>query len=703
MIQRRCNSVSLLPACLSVLLLLFLCSGYKANAQNVTFNDVFSYGSPIDDQATGIELDANGDFYVTGFFSGTIDLDPGPGTYTFTTNTGGPDNYLAKFKSDGSLDWAWRQTCYSTDDKIRDIEVDANGDVIITGSFRQTVDFDPGPGTFNLTANGGSGGGTDIFIAKYSSGGNLIYAIGLGGYLDDASNNVTLDNSGDIIITGYFQDSVDFDPSTASSNTLLSDGGGDVFFMKLDANGTFIWVKQLGGPGNDFPGFVSTGKENQILIGGTFQQSIDLDPGSPNYNINSAGQGDVFCGMYQSNGDWIWGFGLEGSDADQGYQGLIDMDGNVFLTGGTFGEVDLDPGPGVYSPLLTTGFGSFLGKYGAGGEFVFGFYFSEQEFTASRSLRTDQFGQLYVLGVFTNTIDLDPGQGVAQLTAIQEDMFLAKYDLKGNLRWAHSIRGQGSDNGSGIDISPRGEIIIVGYTDELTDFNIGTGTDTVPWNGYRQAFVARYDQCISVYPDSQSICPNESYVLGGQTLTAAGSYVETVSLPGGCDSIVTLNLSVTPVDTGVSLQGFDLVSTAVGATYEWIDCNANQVIAGATLGTFTPTAPGDYAVIVTENGCSDTSACLTITTVDRLDAVEDGLVRIYPNPVNVILHLEFPSPVKLRAIRIFDLTGRMIKSFAGPGLQSAFSIVMPDVTPGVYLLAVDFADGRTRMIRVLVE
>jgi Secretion system C-terminal sorting domain len=315
----------------------------------------------------------------------------------------------------------------------------------------------------------------------------------------------------------------------------------------------------------------------------------------------------------------------------------------------------------------------------------------------------DEYGEIYLTGTFSSTIDFDPGPGTTSLAAIGIEIFIAKYNLDGGFRWAHSISGDGWDFPGGLDISPSGEVLLVGATEQRTDFNIGTGTDTLPWNGNLSAFVARYDQCIAVYPDSQSICPDQTYTLGNQTLTGPGDYVQTVSLPGGCDSIVTLKLSTIPVDTGISLQGYDLVSSASGATYQWINCVTSQVIIGADSGTFTPSVPGDYAVVVTENGCSDTSACMTITTVGSTESIDRGLVRMYPNPVEDILHLEFPSPVKLSGIQLFDLTGRMLVSEQLQGASASWSLALREVPAGMYLVAVAYAEGSRQVGRVLVK
>ena len=643
----------------------------------------------------------NGDYYVSGYFSGTIDLDPGPGTRSFTTNTGGPDNYLAKFNADGSLDWAWRQTCYQTDDRIWDIETDLNGDVIVTGSFRQTVDFDPGSGTFNLTANGGSGGGTDIFIAKYSSGGNLIFAKGFGSFLNDGGQKLASSEDGFIYLAGYFQDAVDF-VAGSSTFSLSSKGAIDGFFLKIDSAGELVWVKGIGGTGDDYADIISLSPEGKVLVGGTFWGTIDLDPGQGVNLISSTGQSDIFFGMFDENGEFDWGQSLEGVNSDILGKGLVDHEGHLVFTGLSSGGIDFDPSSAVFNLPLNTSSSSFLARYSIDGSFEYAFYLSDQEVVSCVDLIEDKFGNLCLTGAFRNSIDLDPGPGTAILNSPDRDIYFAKYDLNGNFRWAYGIRGDGTDFAGGLDISPSGEIILVGSSEERTDFNIGIGIDTVPWNGYLDAFVARYDQCLSVFPDTQSVCPDQTYLFGNQTLNAPGDYVQTFSL-GGCDSILTLNLSIISVDTGVALQGYDLVSSVTGASYQWINCSNSQAIAGATSGIFTPTEPGNYAVVVTENGCTDTSACIAIATVGNTRSIDLASVRMYPNPVEDVVNLEFSRPVKLSSIQVYDLTGRMLVSELVNGMVDSYSLKLLEVPSGMYLVALAYTDGSQQVGRILVR
>jgi hypothetical protein len=120
------------------------------------------------------------------------------------------------------------------------IAIDGNGNVYTTGEFWGTVDFDPGAGISNLI----SAGNNDIFIQKLDAAGNFLLAKRFGNGSQEGVNTIAVDNSGNIHTTGYFVGTVDFDPASSTAN-LTSAGAQDVYILKWDAAGNYVWVKVL--------------------------------------------------------------------------------------------------------------------------------------------------------------------------------------------------------------------------------------------------------------------------------------------------------------------------------------------------------------------------------------------------------------------------------------------------------------------------
>jgi hypothetical protein len=134
------------------------------------------------------------------------------------------------------------------------------------------------------------------------------------------------------------------------------------------------------------------------------------------------------------------------------------------------------------------------------------------------------------------------------------------------------------------------------------------------------------------------------------------------------------------VNANVTQSGITLTAIQSGANYTWVDCsNGNQPIAGANGQSYTPTANGSYAVIVEQNGCTETSNCVAITT-SGLEDVKAGLFRVYPNPASTEINVELD---KTTAIRIVDIIGKILLELNG---SSIYTIDVKDLTPGMYII-----------------
>jgi len=167
----------------------------------------------------------------------------------------------------------------------------------------------------------------------------------------------------------------------------------------------------------------------------------------------------------------------------------------------------------------------------------------------------------------------------------------------------------------------------------------------------------------------------------GDALVDGFAYQATQTV-AGCESqdqfVVTVDIIT--FSNGVNLNGATLTAAATGATYQWMDCNGNNAaINGATAQTFTPAQNGNYAVVISVNGCSDTSACVAITTVG-LDDIKTELFRVYPNPASTVINVEMEN---VSTVRLFDVSGKLLKEVNG---ASIYTIDITDLTPGMYMI-----------------
>lgn len=196
-----------------------------------------------------------------------------------------------------------------------------------------------------------------------------------------------------------------------------------------------------------------------------------------------------------------------------------------------------------------------------------------------------------------------------------------------------------------------------------------------------------------------TICQGETYTYNGQALTTAGTYTTAYPVGGSCDSLATLNLSVTAVNLTVVQAGGNLVSQATNAQYQWLDCaNGYAIIPGATAPQFPLTTAGSYAVEVTQNGCTDTSACYSNVGITELQALQAlGVVVDRANEQVVVSGA--PMNTELQ-VALLDAGGRLMTSVRVRCGRAVLPVAgAPD---GLYLVRAT-ADGAQRTFRVVVQ
>lgn len=193
------------------------------------------------------------------------------------------------------------------------------------------------------------------------------------------------------------------------------------------------------------------------------------------------------------------------------------------------------------------------------------------------------------------------------------------------------------------------------------------------------------------------LCPGTAYTFGSQTITTPGTYYEAFPTSGGCDSIAQLVLTTVTFNSSISQVGPVLTANQLGAAYQWIDCtNGNVAIAGATNQTYTATANGQYAVILTLGGCSDTTVCATVTNVG-LNDLQSTAIAASPNPFNDYITLSLPGNFNSRQVIVYDVTGREVYN----ALSNEKQLVIPTAswTSSVYYVTIDGVAKRLKLIK----
>jgi len=473
------------------------------NLYNTCFSQNYEWakniGSTSDDYGRSITIDGLGNVYITGYFNGTADFDPSSGIANLTSS-GVWDIFIAKYDSSGNYTWAKGigssdyEQCYS-------ITVDASSNIYITGYFKNTVDFDPGVSTANLT----SVGGNDIFFAKYDSSGNYIWAKSIGSTsFYDRSFSITIDDSNNVYIIGYFDGTADFDPGTGIAN-LTPVGSLALFFAKYDSSGNYIWAKSIESPGGDDSFSITTDNSGNVYISGGFKATSDFDPGPDTAILIWTGSfiySDIFLAKYNKNGNYLWAISI-GSITILGNQPIetsfsiaTDTFSNVYITGYFNNIADFDPGAGT-DYLTSVGSNDiFFAKYDSSGNYIWAKSIGSKFVDRGHSISVDSHGNINLTGYFRDTADFDPGVGISNLISVGgSDIFFAKYDTEGNYIWAKSIGSINGDVGHSIAVDNKGNVHLTGFFSGTADFDPGDDNVNLTPIGNNDIFLAKYIDC----------------------------------------------------------------------------------------------------------------------------------------------------------------------------------------------------------------
>lgn len=440
---------------------------------------VKSVGGTGADYGQAIAYDAAGNSYIIGDFRGKADFDPGPGTLILKSscpcdesNPLLPDIFFAKYSKNGALIWA-KQIGGGGYDYGKAIGVDAAGNVYITGSFENTVDFDPSAGVVNLIAAGGK----DTYLAKYTPNGNYVWAekTGSGGY--DESNSLWVNSAGVVTIAGYFGGVVDFDPSPA---TVSYDAGSssDPFFARYATDGSLVWAKDISGNGESSAEHVFVDSTGNIYLSGNFFGTADFNTGAGIFNLTGAGSKDPFYAKYTSTGDFVWAASVGGGGDETGQSIIADKAGNVYATGYYIGTVDFNPGAGVFNLSSGPGFfNAYLLKLNKDGVFAWANNIGGTQNDIGLSLALDAQQNIYVTGYFSGIASFSSTQSLT--SSGSTDIFIAAYKGSGTLFSLFKEGGVTDDWASCIAIDAKGFLYVTGYYTGNAQFTINGSTTTL--------------------------------------------------------------------------------------------------------------------------------------------------------------------------------------------------------------------------------
>lgn len=361
-------------------------------------------GNATGTEVQGIDLDGSGNLYCTGSFIGTADLDPGPGTSTFTSGMAG-DAFIIKLDGNGNFTWAKVFSNPGGDNCGMSINIDGDGNIVSTGFFLGPLDFDPGAGTFLMNATSPL---CNVYVSKLDANGNFIWAKHLNGTVGgDVSRQLTTDAAKNIYITGHFAGTVDFDPGPGA-NTLTAVGQKDIFTIKLDLNGNLLWVNSAGGSGNDGGRSIDLNSSGKTLTAGNFSTTVDFDPGPGTATLASLTSLNGYIAEFNTAGSLVWAKQIASNSTNEINSAIYDQAGNIFVAGTFSGTADFDPGNFTYTLTSAGDYDSFLLKLDPSGNFMWAFNTGSANSERCYTIRSNQVNSIISAGAFSGLCDFDP-------------------------------------------------------------------------------------------------------------------------------------------------------------------------------------------------------------------------------------------------------------------------------------------------------
>lgn len=652
---------------LSILLL----QGLFAVSSAQTFQWAKKAGGYSYDYGRGISADNYGNFYVTGEFEykgnfGGIYVD-GYGLH---------DIFVAKYNSSGNIQWV-KKAGASKGDVGHAISCDAGGNVYVTGEIEGKVNFS------GITVSG-NGSVNDIFVAKYNSSGNIIWAKNAGGWESDKGLGIA-NYGGNVYVTGYIQGSVKF-----GSISMSGYGSKDAYLAKYDSNGNVVWAKKMGGSGSDAGMAVATDGSGNIYVTGYFS-------GTSNFlgtYLSSSGGPDIFIAKVSPDGVLQWVKKAGGSWADFGRGIAVDNSGRVFVagdyrSGASFSGISMSAsGDGdAFIACYSSSSGSIQWVKKGGGSGI----------DAAHAISIDGNSNTYITGFYAYGGTFG---GTYLSGSDKKEVFVASYTSSGSFRWAKKGGG---------------------YSDENDSYSEGEA-----------GLAISAEKTGNVYCSGSFL---SNIVFDGTTLSKYNHndiYITKIGSTGSRMAYEPFYAYVSPVGPASFCKGQSLeliTNQDSGYTYQWKKDDA--FIPGATQPVYNATAPGNYSVKIISGSRIAWSAPVTISvnnchgqealfeepdslhmayeaSLQSAGSMDTTHVNVYPNPGTGTYNMEIclqDAGVKTLKINVANSLGQVVYAKDAQQIEGCIreKLELENSLPGgVYLLQVSVGD-KTETTKIVLR
>ncbi len=685
-----------------------------------------TFGSTAKDEAYGIGLDASGNVFVTGAFRGAASevVNFGGTALTKVGNASAANMYALSLDNNGTVRWVITGASGNNVIIGRALTTDQTGNVYVTGEYKGNPSF----GGVTVLSSAGKA----PFILKLTNAGTTTWAKGYLGNWDATGYGIAVDKAGGVYTVGEFKGTYDFDPTPGGAATVKNlishptgSGNFDGFVAKLNSNGEYAWAHAIFSTSTaatalDRSKAVAVDKDDNVYVTGSFFATTDFNPSATaDHPLTSRGSNDVFVCKLEPSGAFIWAFQIGGEGSDAGNSIFVDDNYTVYTTGAYRGDAEFSLTPATSSVIMNAGgTANGVGYLHKVTQRFCSSTAASLSLTDCDSIRIN--GEKYTAsGTYIQTLVNSTGcDSILTLNLTVNHSVVGSsinhtvcdsFEFNGQMHYTsgpytHVLNtSAGCDSTVTLHLTVNQSIHTVLTEAVCSSYTLDTATYTEA--GVYEHLFETVNGCdslvtleLTILNTADTVAENAcfSYVAGLDTFTQSGWYTQAFTNVDGCDSLIVIDLTIRDVDVSVTRSGITLTAGQAGATYLWLDCDDDyKPISGATQQMFGPEFNGNYAVAVTWDGCTDTSACYEINGItNKVRHFDDTHLSVYPNPASDILYVVSTGDV-VTEVRLLGVAGNVLMQRQRINEEKTM-LDISAYAAGVYLLEVRTADTMSR-------
>jgi len=516
------------------------------------------------------------------------------------------------------------------EDVVRAMTVDGEGTTYLTGYFTDTSVFGSGAETTTFT----SGGFYDVFVSKTSTTGNLLWVKAFGAAANEYGTAIATDAQGNVYVSGVFEESFDADPGTGV-NILTTAGGLDIFVIKLNAEGNFVWAKSLGGEGYEETTAMGIDGAGNLYVAGYFYAAANFNNGGAGGELTPYGSSDGFIVKYAQDGTFTWAQQFGGTDIDLPVAMKVMNNGDLYLTGKFRETADFNPNPEASFTLSTEpdNSGVFVMHLNSAGYLQHAVNMGESPYEAiSRDLDVDSQGNAYITGHYGGPMVFNPG-GENEISLDSGEFtegFIAKVNFTTGVTWAKAFECDAASFGLSVAVNSLSETFVSGF--------------------FAEAIVMG-----DIVLEQQSENADDNFLA---KLDAQGNFVNAYAY-GGANYLDSHHLKIDDAN----------VLYIAGAFENSVDLNP---LTGESLE-------------VQSNGFRDTYIIKMDSNTLGVSNPDLKKITFYPNPVNDVAYIQSAENLTGTDFNVYEASGRgVIKG----KIASGNTINLNTLSNGIYMVEV---------------